>query len=368
MPPAFCVENGHEAPWGLYGAVDIGSHTVRVVVAEWRDDGHICPVHHERHVTRLAQGFGEKGTLTQEAMERTEAVLSGIVSRLRDFEPRAVRCGATGVVRRAANGPEFLRRVQDMATWKASILSEAQEAALSLQGMLNVLEPAQDFVVCFDLGGSSTELALVDRRNPSPLWIGSVFVGAATLTEAYLHEAPTAFEQLSRAARYARGVLKPVVENICEKLRRYAGPAMGFAVAGTAGTVTTLAAMESRMDPYIPYRLNNRSLTKAWIAETLRSLAGMGLEERRGIVGLESGREDIIVGGVIIVEEILNSFGVSSLLVSDAGLLEGLLWDGMKSYAAQYGLPWKWSAQGALGSKTGFTRSVNAQNREKDHG
>ncbi|WP_445893573.1 Ppx/GppA phosphatase family protein [Desulfosoma sp.] len=362
------MESGHEAPWGLYGAVDIGSHTVRMVVAEWRDDGRVCPVHHERHVTRLAQGFGEKGMLTQEAMERTEAVLSGIASRLRDFEPRVVRCGATGVVRRAANGPDFLRRVQDMASWKASILSEAQEAALSLRGMLSVLEPPEDFVVCFDLGGSSTELALVDRRNPSPLWIGSVFVGAATLTEAYLQEAPTSFEQLSRAARHARGVLKPAVENICEELRRYAGSAKGVTVAGTAGTVTTLAAMESRMERYIPYCINNRSLTKAWIAETLRSLAGMGLEERGGIVGLESGREDIIVGGTVIVEEILNSFGVSSLLVSDAGLLEGLLWDGMQSCTAPYDVPWQWSAQSASGCKTAITRSVNAQNREKDYG
>ncbi|ROQ91107.1 Ppx/GppA phosphatase family protein [Desulfosoma caldarium] len=343
MSLGFYAFNADETPLGLYGAVDIGSHTVRLLVAEWHADGRVCPVHHERHVTRLAQGFKDRGMLATEAMERTEAALCSMASRLRALAPRAVRCGATGVVRKAANGPDFIQRVQDMAPWKVSILSEAEEAALSLRGMLSVLEPAHDLVVCFDLGGSSTELALVHRHNPSPLWMGSVFVGAATLTEAYLQNAPTFPDQLRRAAQHARRVLRPAVESIGHVLRRHAGAATGFTVAGTAGTVSTLAAIESRMDRYVPYRIDNRTLTKAWIAETLRSLAAMGLEERRAIVGLEPGREDIIVGGAVIVEEILNCFGVSTLLVSDAGLLEGLLWDGMQSLAARWGVPWKWS-------------------------
>lgn len=345
MSPGFSAFKADEAPWGLYGAVDIGSHTVRLLVADWRVDGQVCPVHHERHVTRLAQGFMDQGMLAPEAMERTEAVLRSMASLLGALGPRAVRCGATGVVRKAANGLDFIRRVQEMAPWKVSILAETEEAALSLRGMLNVLEPSHEYVVCFDLGGSSTELALVHRNNPSPLWMGSVFVGAATLTEAYLQDAPTCSDPLRRAAQHARRVLTPAVESIVEALRRHAGAAAEFTVAGTAGTVTTLAAMESRMDRYVPYRINNRTLTKTWIAETLRSLAAMGLEERRGIVGLEPGREDIIVGGAVIVEEILDCFGVPNLLVSDAGLLEGLLWDGMQSLAARCGVPWKWSGR-----------------------
>ncbi|MEJ5348807.1 MAG: hypothetical protein WHS46_08985 [Desulfosoma sp.] len=339
---AFATSSSFEGPWGRYAAVDIGSHTVRLLVAEWHADGKLYPLHNERHVTRLAQGFLENGLLTDRAMERTAAVLSDIAVHLQNFSPRAVRCGATGVVRKASNGFDFIRRVQAMAPWKVSILTEAEEAALSLQGMLSVLQPENDLVVCFDLGGSSTELALVDRHSPWPLWIGSVFLGAATLTETYFQEAPVSMEQVHQAARHARRVLQPAVESIFETLQKASLSGKKWTVAGTAGTVTTLAAMEARMDTYVPYRINNRTLTKAWIAETVRFLASLSLEARRGLVGLEPGREDIILGGVVIVKEILDCFGAFHMLVSDAGLLEGLLLDLLQGAATQSGVSPQW--------------------------
>ncbi len=339
---AFSTFSPYEAPWGRYAAVDIGSHTVRMLVADWHADGKLYPLHNERHVTRLAQGFLENGLLTDRAMERTAAVLSEMAVHLQSFSIRAVRCGATGVVRKASNGSDFIRRVQAMAPWKVSILTEAQEAVLSLQGMLSVLQPEHDLVVCFDLGGSSTELALVDRNSPSPLWIGSVFLGAATLTEAYFQKAPASMEQVRQAAYHARSVLQPAVESIFGRLQAPSLSGKKWTVAGTAGTVTTLAAMEARMETYVPYRINNRTLTKAWITETVRSLASLSLEARRGLVGLEPGREDIILGGAVIVREILDCIGVSHVLVSDAGLLEGLLLDVMQGAATRSGVSPQW--------------------------
>lgn len=324
----------------LYGAVDIGSHTIRVLVAACGPQGIGQPVHHERHVTRLAQGFSRHGALTDEAMERAVAVVRQVAQRLQAFPLRALRCGATGVVRKAANGSDFIRRVRQATGWEVSILREEQEALLSLRGMVSVLDPPEGPLVCFDLGGSSTEFALVDWQTRSPLWIGSVFVGAATLTEAFLRDAPASEKRLREAADHACRAIRPAVDGIREVLGKRPKSGDKPTLAGTAGTVTTLAAMDARMAQYVPYRINNRTLAKTWVAETVRSLASMDLEARRRIVGLEPGREDIILGGAVIVEQILESFDVPQMRVTDAGLLEGLLLDGAQA-AVSEGRPFR---------------------------
>ncbi len=336
--PAHCRLAGSTPK--VYGAVDIGSHTIRVLVAGCNPQEKIQPMHHERHVTRLAQGFSRQGMLTDEAMDRAVTVVRQVAERLRAFPLRALRCGATGVVRKAANGADFVRRVQGLTGWDVSILSEEQEALLSLRGMVSVLEPPEGPLVCFDLGGSSTEFALVDWQSRSPLWVGSVFVGAATLTEAFFKTAPADAESLRKAADHARRSMSPAVEKILKVLQSGPKTAQKPTLAGTAGTVTTLAAMEARMAEYVPYRINNRVLTRAWVAETVRSLAAMSLEERRRIVGVEPGREDIIVGGAVIVEQILESFDAPQMRVTDAGLLEGLLLDGVRA-GVPHRAPWR---------------------------
>ncbi|MEJ5364292.1 MAG: hypothetical protein WHS86_04265 [Desulfosoma sp.] len=318
----------------LYGAVDLGSHTIRVLVAARHPEGTFRLKHHERHVTRLAQGFSRQGSLTDEAAARALTVVREVAERLRAFPLRALRCGATGVVRKAANGADFIERVRAATGWDVSILSEEQEALLSLRGMVSVLEPPEGPLVCFDLGGSSTEFSLVDWETRGPLWIGSVFVGAATLTEAFLRDAPVSVERLREAADQARRILRPAVDEIREVLRERRLSEKP-SLAGTAGTVTTLAAMDARMAQYVPYRIHNRILTKTWVAETVRSLGAMSLEARRRIVGLEPGREDIILGGAVIVEQILESFDVPHLRVTDAGLLEGLLLDGARAAGSE---------------------------------
>ncbi len=119
-------------------------------------------------------------------------------------------------------------------------------------------------------------------------------------------------------------------------------------LVGTAGTVTTLAAMYLNMERYVPYRVNGLVLTKDWLSLTIESLAQMPLAQRRLIAGLEPGREDIILGGAVIVSEILSCFGQDRFIVTDAGLLEGLLIDLIEKESGLYGGE-------AAGLRTGLT-------------
>jgi exopolyphosphatase/guanosine-5'-triphosphate,3'-diphosphate pyrophosphatase len=118
--------------------------------------------------------------------------------------------------------------------------------------------------------------------------------------------------------------LQPAISQLRALIQARNHPA-ALRLVGTAGTVTTLAAMHMEMTTYEPYRVNGLSLSEKWLAATIDLLAGMSLESRRRISGLEAGREDIILGGALIVMEVLRGFSQNRFIVMDAGLLEGLL-------------------------------------------
>jgi exopolyphosphatase/guanosine-5'-triphosphate,3'-diphosphate pyrophosphatase len=107
-------------------------------------------------------------------------------------------------------------------------------------------------------------------------------------------------------------------------LSSHASPAESSLI-GTAGTVTTLAAIAQQMEHYAPEKINNYILSRQTIENIYHRLTLSSLEERKEITGLEEGREAIIVPGAAIVLEIMNHFGFNQITVSDAGLLEGIL-------------------------------------------
>jgi exopolyphosphatase / guanosine-5'-triphosphate,3'-diphosphate pyrophosphatase len=311
----------------IFAAIDLGSHTTRLLVAACENQLELRPLCLERRVTRLAQDFEPYAGLTHEAMRRTlEAVreYAGLIGRL---GAGSVTCGATGVVRKAYNGLEFLRTIEQETGIQGTILSEDAEATLSVKGILSGLTNKDTKILAFDLGGSSTEFTLVAPPQPNPLWTTSVFVGAATATEAYLKADPPAPSDLEAAIRHVRLALQPTWVALADLLRSLDLNPADLELVGTAGTVTTLAAMYLHMAVYQPYLINGQVLAGSWIGDALQQLAAQSLSERCRWVGLEKGREDIILGGALIVNEILAGLNRTNLVVTDAGLLEGLLLD-----------------------------------------
>jgi exopolyphosphatase/guanosine-5'-triphosphate,3'-diphosphate pyrophosphatase len=311
-----------------FGAIDIGSHTIRLLIAELDEDRTIRPLCIERRITRLARNFQDGETLKRPAIERSIEALRQYAALLKRFDVRSVACGATGVIRRARNSSDFLHIVEKSTGICPSILSEESEAYLSAKGSLSVLPTRQKRILAFDLGGSSTEFLLADSSQTGPLWSTSVFIGAATLTERFLTQDPPAKERIAQASNSARTALGSTLSHAKNLLNTSSGSSLQL--VGTAGTVTTLAAMHLKMDVYEPYRVNGHVLTLEWLTETIDLLAGLDLASRRSLPGLEEGREDIILGGALIVREILHGMEQSQLTVTDGGLLEGLLLDHME--------------------------------------
>jgi len=332
---------GQSVSKNCFAGLDIGSHTTRMLIAQ-KDGTELVPVRAERRITRLAQDFENEDMITMEAQHRNISALKEYICILREFQVGGIACGATGVVRRAKNSGAVLDKILSETGIECRILSEETEAILSAKGILSALPEIGNGLLTFDIGGGSTEFVFTGVG--APVWNASRPVGAATLSGMFLKADPPGLEALDRAALSAKNEFISVKEqlhgiiNLSEKLR----------LVGTAGTVTTLAAMYLAMERYVPYRVNGVVLTRDWLSQTIESLAQMPLDRRRMIAGLEPGREEIILGGAVIVSEILSCFGQDSFVVSDAGLLEGILIELIEKESASPG-------RGSADLRTGLT-------------
>jgi len=314
----------------VFASIDMGSHTLRLLIVRCREDKVVEPVRSERRVTRLARGFEPAGTLQPRSMERSLVVLEEYARMCREAGAARVVSAATGVLRRAENAAEFLDAAFRATGWRPRILSETEEALLSAKGMMSVVNPRVGCFLCFDLGGSSTEFVLLDSASQRVLWTESFFIGAATLTERFFRTAPALPGSLEAAADYARAFLAPARAAVLRSLEGLAAQPGPPKLVGTAGTVTTLGAIFLGLERYRPSAINNLMLHEDWIRRTILDLAALDREGRRRIRGLETGREDIILGGALIVQEILRLFSSDTLVAVDAGLLEGLVLSGIE--------------------------------------
>ena len=197
------------------------------------------------------------------------------------------------------------------------VVSGEEEARLSLLGIQAGLPAGVDRFVALDIGGGSTEFMTV-APGQAPAMV-SVDEGVVRLTEECLRSDPVRAAELAAArARIARHL--DVVE---AKL----GSLAGYRLVGTAGTITTLAAMDQRLAVYAPLRIHNHRLSGEAVRRILAELISRTVAQRRELVGLEPGREDLILAGTLILAEAMERFGFSDCLVSDYGLREGVLID-----------------------------------------
>ncbi len=165
-----------------------------------------------------------------------------------------------------------------------------------------------------DIGGGSTEFVV---GTTEPEGTMSVDVGCVRITEAWLHSDPPAPEELSQAVHVVR-------EHVADVLREVPAVKEAKTLIGLAGTVTTVAAIELGLAKYDPDRIHHSRLSREAVEDVFRTLATESAEQRRHNPGLEPGRVDVIVGGVIVLVTILRTMGFDEVLVSEADILDGL--------------------------------------------
>jgi exopolyphosphatase/guanosine-5'-triphosphate,3'-diphosphate pyrophosphatase len=296
-------------------SIDIGSNTLRLLIAEYRTSGPLRPIRVERRITRLGERFVPARILQPPAMARSIAALREFARLMAEDGVRDYLAAATAVVREAVNRAEFLRRVEEEAGLRVRLLSGKEEAELALRGAASVIAGGDAPIALFDIGGGSTEVIRPARGESPGVESVSLPIGVVHLTETFLRDDPPGLEACGRLAGHVRAVLEAV---------SFASPMDRLLWVGTAGTVTTLAAMHLGLQHYDPDRINGVVLERPWLVDLCNRLAGTPVAARRGMVGLEPGREDIILAGALVTLELMETFRFSRLTVSDAGLLEGL--------------------------------------------
>ena len=299
-------------------SIDVGSNTLRLLIAEEQVSVPLRPIHIQRRITRLGENFLPDRILQPTAMDRSIAALKELVELMGHNGVSAYSAGATAVVREANNGSTFLDLVQRETGLGVRLLSGAEEARLSLLGVASVISNKDSAMVVFDIGGGSTEFVWQGEGGSSEMESSSLPVGVVHLTETFLQKDPPGHEPCLQLRKYVANVLMEL---------SFHNDFSDALWVGTAGTVTTLASMWYELTEYDPERINGTVLEKTWLADLCARLAEMKLTERRKLTGLEPGREDIILAGGLVTLEIMDIFDFSRFTVSDAGLLEGLFLD-----------------------------------------
>jgi exopolyphosphatase/guanosine-5'-triphosphate,3'-diphosphate pyrophosphatase len=278
-------------------AVDLGTNSTRLLVADV-EGGRVEEVARQSEITRLGEGVDERRKLLPLPVARVRNVLS-------DYRREAERLGAervltigTSAVRDAENGEAFLGEIEWSYGFATRLVTGDEEAELTLRGVATG-RPLDEGTLVLDVGGGSTELTTTSERT-------SIDVGSVRLTERHLRSDPPSPGALAAAAREVRDLL-PVLEPT--------------AAVGVAGTITTLAALE--LGGYDHDRVHGFRLSRAAAERQLERLGSLPLAERRELPGLEPERAPVIVGGALIVCNVLDRYGLQGLEVSERDLLHG---------------------------------------------
>jgi exopolyphosphatase / guanosine-5'-triphosphate,3'-diphosphate pyrophosphatase len=291
-------------------SIDLGTNTARLLIAR-KDPYHEILLN--RIITRLGGGFTRERGLSEEAQQRSIDALRRFAAEMKKHEVAKLRAVATSAVRDAVNGDEFVRRVRQETGIDLEVIDGDEEALVTLRGVASVLDDKSGDLAVFDVGGGSTEYTLASGEEL--LFSRSLPIGVVRLTEGKAGAAAMEEKILRELTAY-------------KKELEQAGLAERFSKAtlvGTAGTATTLAAIEMGMEIYDYRKVNNYVMKRSEVERIFELLKPLTPQERLEVPGLEPGREDLIIAGTLVVLLTMRVFGFESFKVSDSGLLEGLI-------------------------------------------
>lgn len=279
-------------------AIDVGSNTTRLLVARVVG-GRVEPLATGGAMTSLAAGLRPGGRIGDEGLELVEVTARQMASEARALGARVLVVACTAVARTAANADELLARLHRATGVRARVLSGPDEAALAFRGLVSAGAP--DPLLAVDLGGGSLEV--FSGRGGRLRWATSLPIGVRSLTERFAPGDPPAIDLVEPMTAAARELIDPVVDA--------PGSADAMAAGGSAAAIALLAGAE---------RLDRDALVRA--VERLAAAPSRDLAEE---TGLDPTRVRLSLAGAAILEAVRRAFGIDALLVTRAGLREGLV-------------------------------------------
>ena len=344
--------SGQEAP--LYAALDLGTNNCRLLIASPTRPGQFRVVDAFSRIVRLGEGLSSTGRLSEHAMQRAIDALKICHDKLAARKIRRARLIATEACRAAENGEEFLARVREETGLELEIVDRQTEARLAVSGCGTLVTRETDAVVLFDIGGGSSEIALIDvsqRRSPRlaehiTAWT-SLPVGVVTLAERFGGRNVTP-ESFGAMVDHVTDLLSGFAERHClGKLTE----GSRFHLLGTSGTVTTLAGIHLGLERYDRRRVDGMWMGSNDVTQMTQRLLSWDFDARVANPCIGADRADLVLAGCAILDAIRNVWPSEKLLVADRGLREGILTELMSRDGA-------WRHNRAHTAKTGSKTDV----------
>lgn len=335
LPPQVAAPASGDAPrraavadLPVFAALDLGTNNCRLLVAVPGRPGQFRVIDAFSRIVRLGEGLSASGRLSRPAMDRAVEALKVCADKLRNRKIRKARLIATEACRSAANGAEFIDRVEREAGLKLEIIDRQTEARLAVSGCGSLIERDTDGVVLFDIGGGSSEIALIDvSRHRSPRLANHIVswtslpVGVVSLAERFGGRTVTP------------EIFAAMVEDVAVRLRAFDGrdrlshivASPKFHLLGTSGTVTTLAGVHLELDRYDRRRVDGLWMDGASVDRMVEKVLGWDFQQRVANPCIGADRADLVLAGCAILEAIRAVWPSERLRVADRGLREGIL-------------------------------------------
>ncbi|WP_455482185.1 Ppx/GppA phosphatase family protein [Bartonella sp. B35(2025)] len=314
----------------LYAALDLGTNNCRLLIASPSKPGHFRVVDTFSRIVRLGEGLVSSGFLNTQAMDRAIEALKICHFKLKQKHIKRYRFVATEACRSAKNGEYFIQRVLDETGLKLEIVDRETEARFAVSGCGTLIEPDTDALVLFDIGGGSSEIALLDVSKKRSLCLSeqiiawtSLPVGVVTLAECFGGN-DVSLEDFEKMKNYVQGFLN----NFSDRYKLGAlAQGSRFHLLGTSGTITTLAGIYLNLERYDRNQVDGIWMNNADITLMMKRLLSWDIKKRitNPCIGRE--RADLILAGCAILDAIREVWPSPRLRVADRGLREGILID-----------------------------------------
>jgi exopolyphosphatase / guanosine-5'-triphosphate,3'-diphosphate pyrophosphatase len=296
-------------------AVDVGTNSTRLLVADVADGAIVAEHAREMVITRLGKGVDRTGRFDPGALARTLEVLAGYAAACRRLGAERVRAVATSATRDAADRQVFLDGVRQLLGVEAEVLTGQEEAAATYRGATAGGTGGDQPTLVVDIGGGSTEL--IAGRGTVARAMVSLDIGCVRLFERHLHTDPPTPAEVA--------ALRADVAAHLARVGEVLDPAAAERVVGVAGTVTTVTAIALGLEAYDPRRIHLATVDAAQIAATADKLAAMTVAERAALPVMARGREDVIAAGALLLDELVQRFRIRQVVASEADILDGVL-------------------------------------------
>jgi exopolyphosphatase / guanosine-5'-triphosphate,3'-diphosphate pyrophosphatase len=299
----------------VLAAVDLGSNSFHMVVAQYRD-GQLVVIDRLREMVQLGAGLDEDGRLDKDAAARALACLKRFGQRISDMHADTVRVVGTSALRRARRKQGFLERARDALGHPVEIIAGREEARLIYSGVSQSLpqEPGNRLVV--DIGGGSTELIV--GRGAEPLELESVNLGCVGMSARFFDDGKLSAKRFERAMLMGKQQLEPVQAAFLKR---------GWdSAAGSSGSVRSVLEACREIDP------KATTITRAGLDAIIERLCEAGRTDAIALEAVTFERRNVFAGGVAILAAVFSQLKIAQMRWSEGAMREGLLYDMIGRY------------------------------------